>query len=672
MFNILTREYCTNNLDDFLCKYPEDSSFILFDKSFEPESFTALEKFKGEKTLFFDDLSFDEWIANMLREQFESSTIDDSLIDDAVECAIRNFKVLLEICADEHKLYNQEVVDILRRISVFTLTGELGENFATAGKFNEFAHRIMPLVMDKIKSMELSTEEIVKISVISGLSGVDLKGATAAASSHANDGIPMKDLMQLELEDAAQTFLERLLEEYEERNFAIFDFDELINSIETKKDFNLVWMTDDIIESYFDLWAIENLLTDYDLTIYLIPKNGCFGNDASIGDINRILSPALKEFQKAGRFKLSDKGPLMAAANLRKLSAEHASAILDGDALLLKGCRISEMFNGGINAHVYVAYSIVRSVSEKVTGYSAEDKISLLFHLNPGEYAFWGVKGCDEIFEMGHVFSSVNDHFNNEYSVNELIERFNSIKSLIDKYSGNLRPIYQELDWLTERMVELNTDNYNDVASCYGSLERREYEKNETGKWKMLLDIVQSKYKSIDEISLLDVGVGDGKGIRYAYETGFDVWGCDVCDEFIKMTREQLPDAYNDRIRKCDMRFLSFDDESFDVVRHNATLVHMPLIGQGHGADKAIIESNRVLKEGGLLYLSVKIGNSNGICCIDTNEGLGRRIYQLYEKEDIEELLTKNGFKIIAEDNIIENRSKTQKINWYNVIAQKL
>lgn len=458
MFNVLTKDYALKNLDDFLCQYPEDSSFILFDDSFEPESFTALEKMNGMKTLFFTDLSFDEWIGNMLKEQFESSEVPDDLIEEAVDYGIQNFKVLMEVCGDEHKMYNQEVVDILRRISVFTATGELGQNFKTAGAFNEFAHKIMPSVINNIKSMDLSTEQLLKLSIISGLSGVDLKGATAAASTHENDGIPMKDLIHMKLEDAAEIYQKRLFDEFNDRNFPIFDFNELLQNIESKKQFNLLWMTDDIIESYFDLLIIERLLSDYDVSITLIPKNGCFGNDASFEDINMMLSPALKKFQKNKRLTLSDKGPMMAAANLRKLSKEHGLAILNSDALLLKGCRISEMFNGGINAHTYVAYSIVRKVSAKVTGYAAEDKISLLFHLKPGEYAFWGVNGHDEIFEMNHAFSTVKDHFSTEYSLDSLTKRVNSIKSIMGEYEGALRPVCQELELLTGKLEEMNTE----------------------------------------------------------------------------------------------------------------------------------------------------------------------------------------------------------------------
>ena len=672
MLHVLTKDYAMNNLDEFLCQYGEDNSFVLFDESFEPESFTALEKMNGMETLFFRDLSFDEWIGNMLKEQFESSEIEDDLIDDAIAYGIRNFRLLLEVCGKKHKLYNQEVVDILRRISVFTVTGELGENFDTAKRFNEFSHKVMPLVMKKITAMNFSIEEMLKISIISGLSGLDLKGATAAASSHENDGIPMRDLLKLKLEDAADIYLNRLLKEYDNRNYPIFDFDELIHDIKSNEHFNLVWMTDDIIESYFDLIIIERLLFDYDLAITLIPKNGRFGNDASFDDIRRIMSPNLNEFMKQGRFKLCNKGPLMAAANLRKLSREHASEILSSDAVVLKGCRISEMFNGGLNAHVYVAYSIVRKVSEKVTGYSAQNMATLFFHLNPGEYGFWGVKGCDDIFKMGHAFSSVKEHFYREYSIDRIIERFNSIKSLIGRYDGGLRPVYQELDLLTDIIVDMTTDNYNDVASCYSSLERRNYEENEGKKWKMLLDGIQSIYGRLENINLLDIGIGDGKGIRYAHDIGFDAWGCDTSCEFIEMTKRQLPDKYENRIKKCDMRSLCFDDESFDVVRHNATLVHMPLIGPGYGADKAIRESYRVLKSRGLLYLSLKIGNSNGICSIDTNEGLGERIYQLYSKEDVEKLMEENGFKIIDTNSIIEKRSEHQEIEWFNVLAQKI
>ena len=62
MFHLLSHEFISQNLNDFLCQYSEDNIDLLFDGTFEPESFTALEKMNGVKTLFFADISFDEWI----------------------------------------------------------------------------------------------------------------------------------------------------------------------------------------------------------------------------------------------------------------------------------------------------------------------------------------------------------------------------------------------------------------------------------------------------------------------------------------------------------------------------------------------------------------------------------------------------------------------------------
>ena len=97
----------------------------------------------------------------------------------------------------------------------------------------------------------------------------------------------------------------------------------------------------------------------------------------------------------------------------------------------------------------------------------------------------------------------------------------------------------------------------------------------------------------------------------------------------------------------------------------------MPLIGPGYGSDKAIGEASRVLKSGGFIYISVKMGNSQGICSINTNEDLGDRIYQLYSANDIKNLLSDNGFDLVGSDIINEKRNPSHEITWYNVIAKK-
>lgn len=55
----------------------------------------------------------------------------------------------------------------------------------------------------------------------------------------------------------------------------------------------------------------------------------------------------------------------------------------------------------------------------------------------------------------------------------------------------------------------------------------------------------------------------------------------------------------------------------------------------------------------------------------DTNEGLVGRIFQFYNENTIENLIKKNGFKIIDITNEVENR-KGKIVEWVMVIAKKV
>ena len=330
------------------------------------------------------------------------------------------------------------------------MTGKLGGNIDTAVEFNAFAHEIMPYVITLLRRREFSLAMLLRISVISGLSGLDLKGSTACASALNNDGVAMRDLLELPGAEAAGLYFDRLLARYERSQFPIFHLDDLIRRIEAKPNFELVWMTDDIIESYIDFLVIEKLLTAYDMTITVIPKNGRYGNDTSYEDACRMVFSSLESFRQSGRLRICSTGPLMAAANLRKLPPECTDYILSADALVLKGCRISEMFNGGVNAHTYVAFSVVRSITEMETGFSSDSNSALFFHLRPGEYAFWGVKGCRAVFEKKRVYWTLKDHFTKISSLDDAITRLSRIRAIQDEYTEDPRPLCQEIDQIAE------------------------------------------------------------------------------------------------------------------------------------------------------------------------------------------------------------------------------
>jgi ubiquinone/menaquinone biosynthesis C-methylase UbiE len=170
---------------------------------------------------------------------------------------------------------------------------------------------------------------------------------------------------------------------------------------------------------------------------------------------------------------------------------------------------------------------------------------------------------------------------------------------------------------------------------------------------------------------LLDVGTAYGRDIKYGSKVpGLRIIGIDNSDGFIEILREMEkkqeipPDSY----RKADMRDLScFPDGSFDIVRYHASLHHLPMIGKGYMADKALSEGYRVLKNSGIIYISVKKGA--GIKYDDTQEGLGKFLCQYHSTESISTLLERNHFKEIRLSERPSSRGK--HISWISIIAEK-
>jgi len=157
---------------------------------------------------------------------------------------------------------------------------------------------------------------------------------------------------------------------------------------------------------------------------------------------------------------------------------------------------------------------------------------------------------------------------------------------------------------------------------------------------------------------------------KIRFRKGINVIGIDNSEGIIEILKELehkniIP---QNSFQKSDILNLPFKNETFDVVRHCASLVHIPITTKGEMLDKAIFESYRVLKNKGIAHIIVKEGK--GINYIDTNEGLGGRIFQLHTKETIKMVIERNNFKIIELKHIEEKRPKSV-VKWITVIAQK-
>ncbi len=230
---------------------------------------------------------------------------------------------------------------------------------------------------------------------------------------------------------------------------------------------------------------------------------------------------------------------------------------------------------------------------------------------------------------------------------------------------------------IAERLQDITRETYDEICEKYAQARGQEPPQQTQ---KILNDLLRlageraggpGHKRRRETVSILDVGTASGRDIRYlSRHPGVKVVGIDNADGFIRLLKglERKGEIPKGSFLKMDMRDLSFfPDGSFDVVRHNASLVHMPVIGNGYTADLALTESHRVLRITGLLYIMVREGR--GLRFLDTNEGFGELVYQFYTRELASHLLQRNGFEILNIDRCPSSRAR--ELTWLSIVAEK-
>ncbi|OYT36046.1 hypothetical protein B6U91_01990 [Candidatus Pacearchaeota archaeon ex4484_71] len=134
---------------------------------------------------------------------------------------------------------------------------------------------------------------------------------------------------------------------------------------------------------------------------------------------------------------------------------------------------------------------------------------------------------------------------------------------------------------------------------------------------------------------ILDIGSGPGRDSIRFKQRGFHPVCIDISKTMIELCKNKGLEAY-----EMNMENLDFDNNSFDGVWAYTSLLHLPK----SRIKNAIKEIKRVLKPGGILYLGMKEGNSEGF---EKREHYPnhKRYFALYPKEEIEKLIS--GFEII-------------------------
>lgn len=128
---------------------------------------------------------------------------------------------------------------------------------------------------------------------------------------------------------------------------------------------------------------------------------------------------------------------------------------------------------------------------------------------------------------------------------------------------------------------------------------------------------------------ILDAGCGPGAHSLYFHERNYEVTGIDVVEPFLQHARTICPGA---TFINMDLRKIIFPDKHFDGIWSCASLLHIPK----KELTEVLTQFKRILKNSGMLYVSVKQGQGEKI-----ENG---RFFSYHTLSDLENFLNDTGF----------------------------
>ncbi len=202
-------------------------------------------------------------------------------------------------------------------------------------------------------------------------------------------------------------------------------------------------------------------------------------------------------------------------------------------------------------------------------------------------------------------------------------------------------------------------ETYNIIAEDYYKTHSSIY------AIKKFADFVDFFIRNLNGRRILDVGCGPGRDTRHFSDHGFEVIGIDMAHNFLKIASRNAPNA---RFIKMDMRNLGFPNDAFDGIWVAGSFYHIPK----EDAKATLLEFNRVLKPGGLVHISLKIGDGEKV--IRKKEDKGRiRFYAFYGENEFKDMIKSCNFKIVKSEISKEKDLDNISIEntWMNIFATK-
>jgi len=178
-----------------------------------------------------------------------------------------------------------------------------------------------------------------------------------------------------------------------------------------------------------------------------------------------------------------------------------------------------------------------------------------------------------------------------------------------------------------EERLKQAIQSYDKIAEIYA---KHTYEKVVQYQINQFISMLNGK-------KVLDVGCASGRDVEYLKEENLDVTGIDLSENLIKEAKKRV----KGKLKVMDFMDTKFKDGSFDGIWSMCATVHQPK----EDLVKSLIEFKRILKTGGVLYLSVEEGQGE---YVEKKSKYGNepRIFFRYGKKETEKILRENGFEV--------------------------
>jgi ubiquinone/menaquinone biosynthesis C-methylase UbiE len=128
---------------------------------------------------------------------------------------------------------------------------------------------------------------------------------------------------------------------------------------------------------------------------------------------------------------------------------------------------------------------------------------------------------------------------------------------------------------------------------------------------------------------ILDAGCGPGRDSKYFLSKGYAVLGTDKSKGMIEEAKIRVPEG---RFRKADLLRLKLKRHSFDGIWCCASLLHI----KKTAAPRIISSFQRILKSGGVLFMSLKMGCGERIIMYPDGS---RRFFSFYDAKELENIV---------------------------------